>query len=171
MAANMMYTAVAGLNTFNTALSVVSDNIANANTTGLKSNTVDFGDLVSGLIATQTATPRRRALDLGARRYGRFQYRSASTDRKLVGFDDPGHRVLRRREPHQQSSLLHQGWVVRGQFIRPISPIWKVTMYSTPLEIPLQLPQAPPILPSTSSGIFPGSFRAPPQLPTSIRSG
>jgi flagellar hook protein FlgE len=52
MAANMMYTALAGLNTFNTALSVVSDNIANANTTGWKSNTVDFGDLVSGLLPT-----------------------------------------------------------------------------------------------------------------------
>jgi flagellar hook protein FlgE len=53
MSANMMYTAVAGLNTFNEALSIVSDNIANANTTGWKSNTVDFGDLVSGLIPTQ----------------------------------------------------------------------------------------------------------------------
>ena len=59
MAANMMYTAVAGLNTFNEALSVVSDNIANANTTGFKSNTVDFGDLVSGLIATADAVPLR----------------------------------------------------------------------------------------------------------------
>ncbi len=55
MAASMMYTALAGLNTFNTALTVVSDNIANANTTGFKSNTVDFGDLVSGLIATPNA--------------------------------------------------------------------------------------------------------------------
>jgi flagellar hook protein FlgE len=53
MAADMMYTALSGLNTFNTALSVVSDNIANANTTGWKSNTVDFGDLVSGLIPTE----------------------------------------------------------------------------------------------------------------------
>jgi flagellar hook protein FlgE len=52
MSDNMMYTAIAGLNTFNEALSVVADNIANANTTGFKSNTVDFGDLVSGLIAT-----------------------------------------------------------------------------------------------------------------------
>ena len=52
MAANMMYTAVAGLDTFNEALSIVSDNIANANTTGWKSNIVDFGDIVSGLIAT-----------------------------------------------------------------------------------------------------------------------
>ncbi len=56
MAANMMFTALAGLNTFNTALTVVSDNIANANTTGFKSNTADFGDLVSGLIATPNAS-------------------------------------------------------------------------------------------------------------------
>ena len=55
MAANMMSTALAGLNTFNTALSIVSDNIANANTTGWKSNTVDFGDLVSGLLATSSS--------------------------------------------------------------------------------------------------------------------
>jgi flagellar hook protein FlgE len=53
MSADMMYTAVSGLNTFNDALSVVSDNIANANTTAWKQNTVDFGDLVSGLIPTQ----------------------------------------------------------------------------------------------------------------------
>ncbi|MGA2733676.1 MAG: flagellar hook basal-body protein [Syntrophobacteraceae bacterium] len=55
MSADLMYTALAGLNTFNTALSVVSDNISNANTTGFKSNTVDFGDIVSGLIATSNA--------------------------------------------------------------------------------------------------------------------
>ena len=53
MGANMMYTAIAGLNTFNDALAVVSDNIANANTTGWKSNTVDFGDLVAGLMPTE----------------------------------------------------------------------------------------------------------------------
>ena len=52
MAADMMYTALSGLDTFNSALSVVSDNIANANTTGWKSNTVDFGDLVSGMLPT-----------------------------------------------------------------------------------------------------------------------
>ncbi len=51
-----MYTAIAGLNTFNEALSVVSDNIANANTTGFKDNTVDFGDLVSGIIATANSS-------------------------------------------------------------------------------------------------------------------
>jgi len=54
MGANMMYTAISGLNTFSDALSVVSDNIANANTTGWKSNTVDFGDLVSGLMPTDS---------------------------------------------------------------------------------------------------------------------
>ncbi len=53
MAANTMFNALSGLNTFSTAISVVSDNIANANTTGWKSNTVDFGDLVSGLIPTR----------------------------------------------------------------------------------------------------------------------
>ncbi len=57
MAADMMYTALSGLDTFNTALSVVSDNIANANTTGFKCNTVDFGDLVSGLISTADGAP------------------------------------------------------------------------------------------------------------------
>jgi flagellar hook protein FlgE len=57
MAANMMYTAVSGLDTFNEALSIVSDNIANANTTGWKTNIVDFGDMVSGLIATADGVP------------------------------------------------------------------------------------------------------------------
>jgi flagellar hook protein FlgE len=54
MSTNMMYTAIAGLNTFNDALGVVSDNIANSNTTGFKSNTVDFGDLVAGLMTTDS---------------------------------------------------------------------------------------------------------------------
>ncbi|MDR3570047.1 MAG: flagellar hook basal-body protein [Syntrophobacteraceae bacterium] len=52
MSANMMYTAISGLGTFNEALSVVSDNIANANTTAYKSQTVDFGNLVSGFMPT-----------------------------------------------------------------------------------------------------------------------
>lgn len=52
MAANMMYTAISGLDTFNQALSVVSNNIANANTTAFKSQSVDFGDLVSGYMPT-----------------------------------------------------------------------------------------------------------------------
>lgn len=52
MSANAMYTAITGLDTFSNALSVVSDNIANANTTAWKSNTARFGDLVSGYLAT-----------------------------------------------------------------------------------------------------------------------
>ncbi len=52
MSANMMYTAISGLDTFNQALSVVSNNIANANTTAYKSQNVDFGDLVSGFMPT-----------------------------------------------------------------------------------------------------------------------
>ncbi len=52
MAANMMYTAISGLNTFNQALTVVSNNIANANTTAFKSQSVDFGNLVSGYMPT-----------------------------------------------------------------------------------------------------------------------
>ena len=52
MAANMMYTAISGLDTFNQALSIVSDNIANANTTAFKSQMVDFGNLVSGFMPT-----------------------------------------------------------------------------------------------------------------------
>ena len=124
MAANMMYTALAGLNTFNTALSVVSDNIANANTTGFKSNTVDFGDLVSGLIPTADGNTTAQGVgSYSARRYGGFHDRFGSTDRELVGFDDPGQWVLRRREPHQRRSLLHPGWIVRDQFDWQFSPI------------------------------------------------
>lgn len=52
MSSNMMFTAVSGLDTFKEALSVVSNNIANANTTGFKSQTSDFGDLVSGYLNT-----------------------------------------------------------------------------------------------------------------------
>ena len=43
---------VSGLNTSATALTVVSDNIANVNTTAFKSNSVRFGDLVAGYYST-----------------------------------------------------------------------------------------------------------------------
>jgi len=43
---------VAGLNSFSSALSVVSDNVANANTTAFKSSSVRFGDMVAGYYAT-----------------------------------------------------------------------------------------------------------------------
>jgi flagellar hook protein FlgE len=52
MSSNMMYTAVSGLDTFKEAMSVVSNNIANSNTTGFKAQTSDFGDLVSGYLST-----------------------------------------------------------------------------------------------------------------------
>jgi flagellar hook protein FlgE len=52
MSSNMMYTAVSGLDTFNEAMSVVSNNIANSNTTAYKAQTVDFGNLVSGYLPT-----------------------------------------------------------------------------------------------------------------------
>ena len=42
MSVNAMYTALSGLTSFGTALSVVSDNIANSNTTAFKSGTVEF---------------------------------------------------------------------------------------------------------------------------------
>jgi flagellar hook protein FlgE len=50
---NAMSTGVTGLSAFGTALSVVSDNVANADTTAWKSNSVQFGDLVSGYYTTQ----------------------------------------------------------------------------------------------------------------------
>ncbi len=43
---------VSGLNASATALTVVSDNIANVNTTAFKSNSVRFGDLVAGYYST-----------------------------------------------------------------------------------------------------------------------
>lgn len=53
MAVNAMYTGMTGLDSFGNAISIVSDNIANANTTGYKSNTALFGDLVCGYLATE----------------------------------------------------------------------------------------------------------------------
>lgn len=48
-----MYIGVAGLNSFGSAMTVLSDNVANANTTGFKSSHVRFGDLVSSFYVTQ----------------------------------------------------------------------------------------------------------------------
>ena len=86
-----MYTAISGLNTFSDALSVVSDNIANANTTAFKSNTLDFGDLVGGLMATDNVNTTAQGVGstvLGVTSDFRTGY--GNTDRILVGFDDPG---------------------------------------------------------------------------------
>lgn len=47
-----MYIGVSGMNSFSKAIGVVSDNIANANSTAYKSNDVNFGDLVSSYYRT-----------------------------------------------------------------------------------------------------------------------
>ena len=108
------------------ALSIVSDNIANANTTGWKSNIVDFGDMVSGLINCRRCPLRSQGV--GSSVLGVTSNFTTGSEIQTGNWSDlmnPGHRVLLRPEPHQQRSLLHQGWVVRGQFGRPFSPIWK----------------------------------------------
>lgn len=46
-----LYNGLSGLNSYSTGLSTVSDNVANANTTGFKSSAVRFGDLVSSEFA------------------------------------------------------------------------------------------------------------------------
>ncbi|MBW1976321.1 MAG: flagellar hook basal-body protein [Deltaproteobacteria bacterium] len=43
-----LYTGVSGLRAFSTAISVVSDNVANAGTTAFKANEIRFADLVGG---------------------------------------------------------------------------------------------------------------------------
>jgi len=57
-----MYTAITGLDAFGTALGIVSDNIANANSTAYKANTARFGDLVSGYYATQSSDPESQGV-------------------------------------------------------------------------------------------------------------
>jgi flagellar hook protein FlgE len=51
---------VAGLNAFGSAMTVLSDNVANANTTGFKSSHVRFGDLVSSYYVTQSTDTDRQ---------------------------------------------------------------------------------------------------------------
>ena len=55
-----MYNGVSGMNSFSTALEVTSDNVANAGTTGFKSNTARFGDMVSSYYNTQSKDTDRR---------------------------------------------------------------------------------------------------------------
>ncbi|MCX7822663.1 MAG: flagellar hook basal-body protein [Syntrophobacterales bacterium] len=50
-----LYNGVNGLRCFSTAVSVVSDNIANANTIGYKSNSIRFCDFVAGYYSTVSA--------------------------------------------------------------------------------------------------------------------
>ncbi len=49
-----MYVGATGLQTYSNAMSVVSDNIANSNTTAYKSNSVRFGDMVGGFMPITT---------------------------------------------------------------------------------------------------------------------
>lgn len=54
-----LYNGLSGLNSYGTALSVVSDNVANANTTAFKSNSVRFGDMVNSYYATLSSDTER----------------------------------------------------------------------------------------------------------------
>lgn len=49
-----LYNGLSGLNCYSSGISVVSDNVANANTTGFKSNGIRFGDLVNSEYALRT---------------------------------------------------------------------------------------------------------------------
>ena len=49
-----LWNGVSGLNSFSTAMTVVSDNIANAATTGFKAGNVHFGDMVNTYLALQS---------------------------------------------------------------------------------------------------------------------
>jgi flagellar hook protein FlgE len=60
MSANStLYIGASGLKTYAEAMSIVSDNVANANTTGYKANHALFGDLVSGYLSTQSPDTER----------------------------------------------------------------------------------------------------------------
>lgn len=56
---NALFNGLSGLSSFSTAISVVSDNVANADTTGYKSNSVLFGDLVNNEFALSTNDKQR----------------------------------------------------------------------------------------------------------------
>jgi flagellar hook protein FlgE len=54
-----LYIGASGLRTFAEAMSIVSDNVANANTTGYKTNQARFGDMVSAYLPTQSTDVER----------------------------------------------------------------------------------------------------------------
>lgn len=62
---NSLYIGVTGLNSFGTAMSVVGDNVANANTTAFKSSTVRFGDMVSSYYGTMSNELEREGAGSG----------------------------------------------------------------------------------------------------------
>jgi flagellar hook protein FlgE len=60
MSANStLYIGASGLRTFAGAMSIVSDNVANANTAGYKANHARFGDMVSGYLSTRSTDTER----------------------------------------------------------------------------------------------------------------
>ncbi len=56
--ANALFIGVSGLNSFGNALGVVSDNVANSNTTGFKAANVTFGDMVAYAVGNNAASAK-----------------------------------------------------------------------------------------------------------------
>jgi flagellar hook protein FlgE len=84
MSANsVLYTGASGLRSFAEAMSIVSDNVANANTTGYKANKALFGDLVSGYLSTQSTDLDRQGCGSGlsgiATNFGQGQFLSTDS--------------------------------------------------------------------------------------------
>lgn len=84
MSANsVLYTGASGLRSFAEAMSIVSDNVANANTTGYKSNRALFGDIVSGYLSTQSTDLDREGCGSGisgiTTDFGQGQFLSTDT--------------------------------------------------------------------------------------------
>ncbi len=61
----MMFIGATGLETYSNAMSVVSNDIANSNTTAFKTNTVNFGDLIGGWIPTTTSQTEHAGAGVG----------------------------------------------------------------------------------------------------------
>lgn len=82
-----MYAAVSGLNANSTALSVISDNIANANTVGYKDTTANFQDLVteSGLSSEYSPGGVQSSPFYNIAQQGAIQSASSPTDLAISG--------------------------------------------------------------------------------------
>ena len=55
------YTSLNGLKNAQTELSVIANNLANAETTGFKKSRINFSDLVSGSAASNALWPRAKS--------------------------------------------------------------------------------------------------------------
>ncbi len=82
-----LYTAVAGLNANSFALGVISDNIANSNTTGYKDTGTDFSTLVTQSGSNQNYSPGgvQTTASYNVAQQGSIQSASASTDLAISG--------------------------------------------------------------------------------------